>query len=61
MKKTYISPEVLIQKVILQQMIATSDPVVQTKDEDADENGEVLTRRRRNDWEDEEFEEEEDW
>ena len=60
MKKTYISPEVLIQKVILQQMIATSDPVVQTKDEDADENGEVLSRRRRNDWEDE-YEEEEDW
>ena len=57
MKKTYISPEILIQKIELQQMIATSgDPVVQTKDEDANETGEVLSRRR-NDWDDEE----EDW
>lgn len=60
MKKTYISPEILIQKIKLQKMIATSgDPVVQTKDEEADESGEVLARRR-NDWEDEE-EFEEDW
>lgn len=52
MKKTYISPEILIQKIELQQMIATSgDPVVQTKDEDANASGEVLSRR--NDWDDE--------
>lgn len=52
MKKTYISPEILIQKIELQQMIATSgDPVVQTKDEYANASGEVLSRR--NDWDDE--------
>ena len=56
MKKTYISPEILIQKIELQQMIAASgDPVVQTKDKEADESGEVLSRR--NDWDDEE----DDW
>lgn len=61
MKKKYLSPEILIQKIVLQQMIATSNPVVQTKDEDAYENGEVLSRRRRNEWEDEEYDDEEDW
>ena len=60
MKKTYISPEIFIQKIELQQMIATSgDPVVQTKDEDANETGEVLSRRR-NDW-DNDYDEEDDW
>ena len=38
MKKTYISPEIFIQKIELQQMIATSgDPVVKTTDEEANE------------------------
>lgn len=59
MKKTYISPEIFIQKIELQQMIATSgDPVVKTTDEEANESGEVLARRH-SEWDDEEFEE--DW
>lgn len=60
MKKTYLTPETIETKIELQKMIATSDPKIKPEEE-ADPEGEVLTRRRRNDWEDEEFEEEEDW
>ncbi len=61
MKKKYLSPEILIQKIVLQQMIATSNPTVTMKEDDAEKDGEVLSRRRRNEWEDEEYDDEEDW
>ena len=61
MKKKYLSPEILIQKIVLQQMIATSNPTVTMKEDDAEKDVEVLSRRRRNEWEDEEYDDEEDW
>ena len=63
MKKIYLSPEILIQKIVLQQMIATSTPTVTMKDdEDAVQDGEVLSRRRnQNVWDEEEYDDEEDW
>ena len=62
MKKKYLSPEILIQKIVLQQMIATSNPTVTMKEDDAEIDSEVLSRRHnRNAWEDEEYDDEEDW
>ena len=60
MKKIYQTPQTECYKVTLQQMIAASgDPVVKTTDSDANEELEVLSRRR-NAW-DNEMDEEEDF
>ena len=63
MKKIYLTPETIETKIELQKMIAGSAPqVITDPNEEADPDGEVLTRRRyRNDWEDEEYDDEEDW
>lgn len=66
MKKTYLTPETILQKIELARMIATSGPELVDPEEDtAEEDDVVLTRRRnRKQWEtpeeEEEFEEE-DW
>lgn len=54
MKKTYLMPDVLVTTIQLQQMIALS-----LNDDEADPNGEVLSRQRRSKtiWDDEEEEE----
>lgn len=55
MKKTYLKPEFLITDIELQNMIALSKV-----EEEANEEGEVLSRRRnrRNVWDEDEDEEE---
>ena len=51
MKKTYLKPETLTVKIANHIMLITSGS-------EADQNGEVLTRRNRfSRWEDDEFEE----
>ena len=60
MKKTYLTPETIETTIELQKMIATSVPNLKnsgTEEDEADQNLEVLSRRR-NQWEDEEEEEE---
>ena len=59
MKKTYLTPETILTEIELQKMIATSDPQIKPEEE-ADPEGEVLSRRRRDVWEEDE-EEEEEW
>lgn len=68
MKKVYISPETFVQKVELQYLMTASDaPKVHNDEDEADPEGEVLSRRRvRTQWDDEELyeeelEEEEEW
>ncbi len=62
MKKVYISPETFVQKVELQYLMTASDaPKVQNDDDEADPGGEVLSRRGRDVWEDEEEEDDEKW
>lgn len=70
MKKTYLTPETIETVIELQMMIAGSTPKISNEGNDEDEadpEGEVLSRRRvRNQWDDEELyeeelEEEEDW
>jgi len=60
MKKTYITPETIETKIELQMLMTGSVPQIITpegEDDEADPNGEVLSRRRRsprNQWDDEE-------
>jgi hypothetical protein len=63
MKKIYLTPETIETKIELQKMIAGSAPqLITDPDEEADEKGDVLSRRRnRNAWEDEEDDDEEDF
>ena len=62
MKKIYLTPETIETKIELQKMIAGSAPQLIDPNEEADPDGEVLTRRRnRNAWEDEEYDDEEDF
>jgi len=70
MKKTYLTPETIETVIELQMMIAGSTPKISNEgneEDEADPEGEVLSRRRvRNQWDDEELyeeelEEEEDW
>jgi hypothetical protein len=57
MKKVYISPETFVQKVELQYLMTASDaPKVHNDEDEADPEGEVLSRRGRDVWEDEEEE-----
>lgn len=61
MKKTYLTPETFVQKVELQYLMTASDaPKVQNDDDEADPDGQVLSRRRgHSQWDDEE--EKEEW
>ena len=61
MKKTYLTPETFVQKVEFQYLMTASDaPKVQNDDDEADPEGQVLSRRRgHSQWDDEE--EEEEW
>lgn len=70
MKKTYLTPETIETVIELQMMIAGSTPKISNEgneEDEADPEGEVLSRRRvRNQWDDEELyeeelEEEEEW
>ena len=69
MKKTYLTPETIETVIELQTMIAGSAPQISNEgdeEDEADPEGEVLSRRRRNQWDDEdlyeeELEEEEEW
>ena len=62
MKKEYIIPETLLMEIRLQQLITASDPKPTLNEEEAYQDGEVLSRRRnRNEWEDEEYDDEEDF
>jgi hypothetical protein len=55
MKKTYLTPETILQKIELARMIATSGPeLVNPEEETAEADDEVLSRRRHhNQWDDE--------
>jgi hypothetical protein len=62
MKKTYLTPETILQKIELARMIATSGPeLVNPEEETAEADDEVLSRRRRNQWDDDQEELEEQW
>jgi hypothetical protein len=70
MKKSYLTTETIETVIELQMMIAGSTPKISNEgneEDEADPEGEVLSRRRvRNQWDDEELyeeelEEEEEW
>jgi len=63
MKKKYMMPDMLVADIALQQMIAASDPKSTLNNEEANPDGEVLSREinRRNVWDDEEEEGKEDF
>ena len=62
MKKIYKSPEMKVVKISTVTMIAASKPVDLGDAEDYEGGGELSgARRRRSEWDDEEFEDEEDF
>lgn len=61
MKKIYNSPELKVVKISTVTMIAASKPVDLGDAENYEEGGELSGARRRSEWDDEEFEDEEDF
>lgn len=61
MKKIYKSPEMIVVAISAVTMKAASKPVDLGDAEDYEEGGELSGARRRSEWDDEEFEDEEDF
>ena len=60
MKKKYICPDTLLHKVQLKNII-TASPVVQRTNTAATQDGEVMSRRYRGVWDEDEEDKDNDW
>lgn len=61
MKKKYICPDTLLHKVQLKNIINASTPEVIRTNSAADQNGEVMSRRYRGVWDEDEEDKDNDW